>query len=103
MAESASCEGVDGKVRPRCGAKKKTAPSRTKPGAAARVAHPPSASYAAWRYCFRPLPVSSSTSASKNARIARESCANWSRSTIAALMLISSSDGSIAASGGSSS
>ena len=53
--------------------------------------------------CFCPLPVSSSTSASKNASTAGDPCANWSRSTIAAEMLNSSSDGSIAASGGSNS
>jgi len=35
------------------------------------------------RYSFRPPPVSSSTNASKNARTAGESWANWSRSTIA--------------------
>ena len=53
-------------------------------------------------YCLRAPPVRISTSASKNASTAGEAWANWSRSTIAAAMLTSSSDGSIAVSGGSS-
>jgi len=55
------------------------------------------------RYCLCPLPVSKSTSASKNARTAAESWENVARIAIAASMLTASSLGSIAASGGSSS